>query len=94
MAEETPVITDGEVPEKPAAPRTYTVVGVTFRDNPKSYYFDPKGRVFRIGDKVIVEGWPDGLYVISVRHELGSPGRMQMELASKEYIRRRYYRER
>ncbi len=48
----------------------------------------------RKGDKVIVEGWPDGLYVISVRHELGSPGRMQMELASKEYIRRRYYRER
>lgn len=55
MAEETPVITDGEVPEKPAAPRTYTVVGVTFRDNPKSYYFDPKGRVFRLGDKVIVD---------------------------------------
>lgn len=48
----------------------------------------------RKGDKVIVEGWPDGLYVISVRHELGSPGKMQMELASKEYIRRRYFRER
>ena len=55
MAEETPVITDGEVPEKPATPRTYTVVGVTFRGNPKSYYFDPKGRVFRLGDKVIVD---------------------------------------
>ena len=53
MAEETPVITDGEVPEKPAAPRTYTVVGVTFRDNPKSYYFDPKGRVFRLGGRVV-----------------------------------------
>lgn len=45
----------------------------------------------RKGDKVIVEGWPDGLYVISVRHECDSPGKMQMELASKEYIRRKYY---
>ena len=45
----------------------------------------------RNGDKVIVEGWPDGLYVISVRHTCGSPGKMQMELASLEYIRRKYY---
>lgn len=48
----------------------------------------------RKGDKVIVEGWTDGLYVISVRHELGSPGKMQVELASKEYIRRKYFHER
>ncbi len=48
----------------------------------------------RKGDKVIVEGWPDGLYVMSVCHELGTPGKMQMELATKEYIRRKYYHER
>ena len=48
----------------------------------------------RKGDKVIVQGWEDGLYVISVRHELGSPGKMQMELAPLNYIRRRYFRER
>lgn len=48
----------------------------------------------RKGDKVIVEGWPDGLYVMSVRHELGTPGKMQMELATKDYIRRKYYHER
>jgi hypothetical protein len=48
----------------------------------------------RKGDKVIVEGWEDGLYVMSVRHELGTPGKMHMELATKEYIRRKYYHER
>lgn len=48
----------------------------------------------RKGDKVIVDGWQDGLYVMSVRHELGTPGKMQMELATKEYIRRKYYHER
>ncbi|WP_302969419.1 XkdQ/YqbQ family protein [Megamonas funiformis] len=46
----------------------------------------------RKGDKVIVQGWEDGLYVISVKHNCNSPGTMQMELASLEYIRRRYYR--
>ena len=46
----------------------------------------------RKGDKVIVQGWDDGLYVISVKHNCNSPGTMQMELASLEYIRRRYYR--
>lgn len=45
----------------------------------------------RKGDKVAVEGWPDGLIVTAVRHELGSPGHMQLELADTEYIRRRYY---
>ena len=45
----------------------------------------------RNGDKVLVEGWPDGLYVISVRHTCGSPGKMQMELASLEYIKRKFY---
>lgn len=31
------------------------------------------------------------LYVMSVRHELGSPGRMTLELASADYIRRAVY---
>ena len=55
MADEIHVTTDGDVPENPGTPRTYTVIGVSFRDNPKNYYFDPKGRIFRIGDKVIVD---------------------------------------
>lgn len=48
----------------------------------------------RKGDKVIVEGWESGLYVMSVRHELGTPGKMQMELSTLDYIRRKYYHER
>ena len=55
MADEIHVTTDGEVPGKTAEPRTYTVVGITFRGNSKSYYFDPKGRNLRVGDKVIVD---------------------------------------
>ena len=44
----------------------------------------------RAGDKVHVEGWPE-LIAISVQHTCGSPGRMALELATKEYIRRKYY---
>lgn len=44
----------------------------------------------RAGDKVQVEGWPE-LLVISVNHDCGSPGKMSLQLATKEYIRRKYY---
>ena len=43
----------------------------------------------RAGDKVQLSGM--SLYVMSVRHELGSPGHMILELASSEVIRRRVY---
>lgn len=44
----------------------------------------------RAGDHVYVEGWPE-LLAISVKHECGSPGRMSLQLATPEHIRRRYY---
>lgn len=44
----------------------------------------------RAGDHVYVEGWPE-LLAISVKHEFGTPGSMSMQLATREYIRRRYY---
>lgn len=44
----------------------------------------------RAGDHVHVEGWPE-LLAISVKHEFGSPGRMSLQLATREYIRRRFY---
>ncbi len=37
-----------------AAP-SVEIVGVRFRTNPKVYYFDPKGIMFRLGARVIVE---------------------------------------
>ncbi len=43
----------------------------------------------RAGDKVQLNGID--LLVIFIRHELGSPGKMTLELASEDYIRRRYY---
>lgn len=43
----------------------------------------------RAGDKVSLNGWE--LLVASVRHDLGSPGHMTLELASADYIRGRYY---
>jgi hypothetical protein len=43
----------------------------------------------RAGDRVRLNQLD--LYVMSVRHELGSPGRMTLELASADYIRRRVY---
>ncbi|NPV90105.1 MAG: phage portal protein [Firmicutes bacterium] len=43
----------------------------------------------RAGDKMMLNGME--LLVTSVRHELGSPGRMSLELGSEDYVRRRYY---
>ena len=43
----------------------------------------------RAGDKVQLNGMD--LLVASVRHNLGSPGHMTLELAAESYIRRRYY---
>lgn len=43
----------------------------------------------RAGDKVQLNGMD--LLVTSVRHNLGSPGHMTLELAAESYIRRRYY---
>ena len=43
----------------------------------------------RAGDKVNLGDWE--LLVTSVRHELGSPGHMTLELAEGDYIRRWYY---
>jgi hypothetical protein len=45
----------------------------------------------RAGDKVELAGSGLSLLVMSVRHELGDPGRMTMELATPEYVQRRYY---
>ena len=45
----------------------------------------------RAGDKVMLSSTE--LYVISVVHQLGSPGKMALELASADYIRRRYFLE-
>lgn len=43
----------------------------------------------RAGDRVRLNGVD--LLVTSARHDLGSPGRMTLELASEVYVRRRYY---
>jgi hypothetical protein len=43
----------------------------------------------RAGDKVQLNGMD--LLVVSVRHNLGSPGHMTVELARGDYVRRRYY---
>jgi hypothetical protein len=43
----------------------------------------------RAGDKVILSGME--LIVTSVRHDLGHPGHMTLELAGLEYVRRRYF---
>lgn len=43
----------------------------------------------RAGDKVKLNGME--LLVTSVQHELGASGSMQLELASSDYVRRRYY---
>jgi hypothetical protein len=43
----------------------------------------------RAGDKVNLNGWD--LLVMSVKHELGSPGHMTLELAGAELVRRRYF---
>lgn len=43
----------------------------------------------RAGDKVQLNGMD--LLTTSVRHELGSPGRMALDLADEAYVRRRFY---
>ena len=95
MAEEIHVTNDEEAPKKTAAPRTFTVIGVTFRDNAKSYYFDPKGRVYRVGDKVIVDtarGAEFGTVSIANRDvaetEIVSPLRPVLRAALKDDIAR------
>ncbi|MFZ5688683.1 MAG: XkdQ/YqbQ family protein [Bacillota bacterium] len=45
----------------------------------------------RAGDKVQLNGMD--LIATSVRHELGSPGHMYLQLASIDYVRRHYYGE-
>lgn len=55
---------------------TFTVTGIDIN-------------TIRAGDKVQLNGME--LLVTSARHELGSPGHMTLELASEEYVRRRYY---
>ncbi|NLW89982.1 MAG: phage portal protein [Syntrophomonadaceae bacterium] len=45
----------------------------------------------RAGDKVMLSSTE--LYVISVNHQLGNPGKMTLELASEDYVRRRFYLE-
>jgi hypothetical protein len=43
----------------------------------------------RAGDKLVLNG--NEWLVTSVRHELGLPGRMFLELAPEEVVRRRFY---
>lgn len=45
----------------------------------------------RAGDKVDLAGSGMELIAMSVRHELGDPGKMVLELGSPELVRRRYY---
>lgn len=45
----------------------------------------------RAGDKVDLAGSGMALIAMSVRHELGDPGKMVLELGSPELVRRRYY---
>ena len=43
------------MPQESGAPAKVTVVGVSFREAGKIYYFDPRKLIFANGDKVIVE---------------------------------------
>ncbi|TNJ65169.1 phage portal protein [Paenibacillus hemerocallicola] len=45
----------------------------------------------RAGDKVELAGSGMELIATSVRHELGRPGKMTLELATYEYVKRRYF---
>lgn len=45
----------------------------------------------RAGDKVELLGSGMELIATSVRHELGRPGRMTLELATPDYVKRRYF---
>ncbi|MDD3927174.1 MAG: phage portal protein [bacterium] len=49
----------------------------------------PDINTLRAGDAIYYDG--RDLIVISVRHELGSPGKMQIEAGSAGVVRRRYY---
>jgi hypothetical protein len=49
----------------------------------------PDINTLRAGDAIYYDGRE--LVVISVRHELGSPGKMQIEAGTAEVVRRRYY---
>ena len=42
-------------PQQTDAPERVFVVGVSFREAGKIYYFDPKGKSYALGEKVIVE---------------------------------------
>ncbi|MEF3302391.1 XkdQ/YqbQ family protein [Paenibacillus sp. GYB003] len=45
----------------------------------------------RAGDRVHLLGSGMDLIVTSVRHELGRPGKMSLELAAFDYVKRRYF---
>lgn len=45
----------------------------------------------RAGDRVALIGSGMELIVTSIRHELGQPGRMTLELATYDYVKRRYF---
>ncbi|PYI52549.1 XkdQ/YqbQ family protein [Paenibacillus flagellatus] len=45
----------------------------------------------RAGDRVALIGSGMDLIATSVRHELGRPGKMTLELATFDYVKRRYY---
>ncbi len=47
----------------------------------------------RAGDKFILNtgAWNGEWYIISIKHTLGAPGKMQIEAASIDYIRRKFY---
>ena len=42
-------------PEAPAEPAPVTVVDIRFRNNAKSYFFDPNGLTLAVGDHVIID---------------------------------------
>lgn len=49
----------------------------------------PDLNTLRAGDKVVLNGM--ALIAVSVTHQLGDPGRMSLELATFEDVKRRYY---
>lgn len=51
----------------------------------------PDINTIRAGDAVLLSGMT--LIVMSVSHDLGNPGTMTLELATTDYVRRRYYLE-
>ena len=46
---------DAPQPEAPAEPAPVTVVDIRFRNNAKSYFFDPNGLTLAVGDHVIID---------------------------------------